>query len=294
VDKLRTLLNACKKQYDQGGSPFSDTGKVALHALNKLKKSATARHQAMCGQKSYSVFSANSTLSRPFLPSLFIADPDDFNKQWEELELALKPVDRCIGAEVAKINAPLYTALTAFCVCYDLWKPSSRKTPGTFLEVLLGAVMGRLLPNFQRAKTIPIPNSSESVSTDLVFTSPDGKRGLVIPAKITTRERIVQPFAHQRILDSVFGVGRYHSVLLCVSEMQRDEDANVNEICVPGPIRLYQSHLAQMSGIYYIDPPARYLQTDVTGVLPVGDWGTFFTTVLPMLTAAPVESASKQ
>lgn len=101
-------------------------------------------------------------------------------------------------------------------------------------------------------------------------------RGLVVPAKITTRERIVQPFAHQRILDSAFGVGHYRSALACVSEMQRDEEVGANEICVPGTIRLYQEYLAPLSGIYYLDPPVRYLQSDVTSIIEVSSLGHFF------------------
>ena len=95
----------------------------------------------------------------------------------------------------------------------------------------------------------------------------------MIPAKITTRERIVQPFAHQRILDSVFGAHHYNSILTCVSETQRHGPNGVKEICVPGTIRLFQKHLAVMAGIYYLDPPSRYLAKDVTSVIKVATVG---------------------
>ena len=107
--------------------------------------------------------------------------------------------------------------------------------------------------------------------------------GLVVPVKITTRERVGQPYTHQRILDSVFGEGVYRSVLVCMSEMQRDKQHSANSICVPGPIRLYQTHVAKLSGLYYLDPPARYLDEDVTSVVPVRKVGTLLCSDLESL-----------
>lgn len=149
--------------------------------------------------------------------------------------------------------------------------------------MLIGTIIGKLLPAYSRSKHIPLISLSEtelleevqeeeqlrnstqlslfkssvensleeeqagSVATDIVFKKNEDNKGLVIPVKITTRERIVQPFAHQRILDSVFGPGSYQSLLICVSEMQRDKENNVNEICVPGTIQLFQRHLASLT-----------------------------------------------
>lgn len=66
--------------------------------------------------------------------------------------------------------------------------------------------------------------------------------------------------------------------------MQRDEENGANEICVPGTIRLFQKHLAQLTGIYYLDPPARYLDPDVTSVVRVDYLGVFFAQDLSLLT----------
>jgi hypothetical protein len=182
----------------------------------------------------------------------------------------------------------------AFSVCFDLRKRTSRKTPGTYFEVILGSILSEILPDYKRTKHIPLiseegsakEENEESVSTDIVFekASKDGiMKGIVIPAKITTRERIVQPFAHQRILDSVFCSERFRSVLVCMSEMQLDK-SGVKEICVPGTIRLFQTHLARLSGIYYLDPPLRYLQDDVLKYIKVASLGTFLNQDLAELT----------
>jgi hypothetical protein len=144
---------------------------------------------------------------------------------------------------------------------------------------LLGSILSAFLPQHKRGKFISLPEFGEKVSTDIVLD--DGVLGIVFPAKITTRERIVQPYAHQRILDSVFGDARYKSVLLCVSETQRDDKKQgVNNICVPGTIKLFQAHLSKLSGLYYLDPPVRYLQDDILSLVPVGDFGKLFKTAL--------------
>lgn len=285
MKKVHRLLVVAKKRYDAGASPFAEVGAVAYYCLQKLASKATSRFQGSVGTKKYSVFVAGKKLSRPFLPSLMLHDADEFSRRWAELLAALNPVTSRIDMEPDQANLILYTAMTALCACFDLWQPGSRKTPGTFLEVLLGSVLGILLPQHRRTKTVSIPGQTENIATDIVFTNSAATQGLVFPAKVTCRERIGQAFAHQRILESVFGAGRYQSALLCVSEMQREKHTAVNEICVPGPIRLYQSHLARLSGIYYLDPPNRYMQADVTSVIPVGSWGQFLTSVLPTLAA---------
>lgn len=248
MEQLNLFLTATKRIYDKGGSPLDAIRTTVVHCLDKLKAQAAARALVALNSKDYWVATAGTRLSRPFLPALHVADSAAFSRDWDALARALNGAEHKIDLDPGVVNKVLYTSINAFCLCYDLWKPGSRKTPGTFLEVLLGTILGQLLPTHGRTKSIPIPNQTETVATDIVFTPPTGDRGLVFPAKITTRERIVQPFAHQRILDSVFP-DRYNSVLLCVSEMQRDEEANANEICVPGPIRLYQSHLSKLSGI---------------------------------------------
>src|SRR5690606_14225136 len=128
---------------------------------------------------------------------------------------------------------------------YDLWQRRSRKTPGTFFEVLMASLLQQMLPRAAFSKHIPLAallrdrdaaegatetetdaveeaegedDGRSSVSTDLVIGTPDRPGGVVVPLKITTRERIVQPFAHQRILDSAFGEGVYRSLLVCISE----------------------------------------------------------------------------
>jgi hypothetical protein len=281
METIKFHFDLAKKAYDQGQNPLEEIFETAEAAIRKLGTSAVTQYLDTLGSKKYEVFSADGNLSRPYLPAVFLSDPQVFNSTWKLTTAGIDPQCMTINQSATDIDQTLYTAMTAFCCCYDLWNPGARKTPGTFFEILLGSLYGKILPTVKRSKSVPIPNQPEKVATDIVFTDDQKTRSLVIPAKITTRERIVQPFAQQRILDEVFGKKAYDSVLMCVSEMQRAGVNKANEICVPGSINLYQSHLAHLEGIYYLDPPTRYLQPDVTDVISIGTIGSFIKTELP-------------
>jgi hypothetical protein len=278
---IEQLHGEVKKSYDTGGSPVKQILDLAILCIERLNRVDRADYQHG-GGKSYFAFTDGRELSRPIRSDLFLDKPDDIVRVWNEMLEAINPDQmKCLLHE-NWINSVLYTAVIGFAACFDIWKKSSRKTPGTHFEVILGSLISQFLPDFVRTKFIRIPGQIESVSTDIVFGTDRG--GIVIPAKITTRERIVQPFAHQRILDSVFPIGSYQSVLLCVSETQRDnKTGHVKDICVPGTIRLFQAHLSRLNAIYYLDPPSRYLQSDITDLLIVSDYGQFFREDLALL-----------
>ena len=275
MDQLHTIYSNLKRDYDAHAIDIADIATITSYCLAKLTTEANTINLGTINGKSYSAFQYSNKLSRPYLPDIFMGNPESFAADWQSILSKIDTYDMCINEDPGTINATLYTAIMSFAICYDLWKTSSRKTPGTYFEVILGSLLGKILPDCTRSKHIPLPGYAESVSTDIVFMKHDGNHALVIPAKITTRERIVQPYAHQAILNSVFGPDHYRSVLVCVSETQRDGPNNVKEICVPGTIRLFQEHLAKLSGIYYLDPPTRYIQDDLTSILNVSSLGYF-------------------
>lgn len=311
MQTIKRLFDHAKRAYDGGQSPLAEIRDTATQCLQMLNSSAAFRPYGGCAGKNYGIYEASGQKSRPILPTLFQPDPRIFATQWDQLKQAAVPEQHRFAVPEAVANSTIYTAIMAFSACYDLWKPKSRKTPGTFFEVVLGSLLSLIIREANRTKFISLPAppvnlvTSQSVetaiqqeaqlaliddqdeepagddpgkvSTDIVFNFPHAF-GIVIPAKITTRERIVQPFAHQRILDCAMGVGRYISLLTCVSETQRDDKAqSVNEICVPGTIALFQQYLANLGGIYYLDPPQRYLQLSQTGLIEIRSVGALVT-----------------
>lgn len=284
MDELHNLQSNTVSAYQDGRCVTNSIGQIVEHCLTLLER-ADLTPLGPCDGKDYHVFADSERLSRPVHLPLLINDAQSFAEAWSALHGSARPGERRYDYAPGAINKVFYTASTAFGACYDVWKPGSRKTPGTFFEVLLGSVLEVVLPDFSRTSQIVLPGQTRRLATDIVFSKPGLTGGLVIPAKITTRERIVQPFAHQRILDSVFGEGRFRSVLVCVSEMQRQGHTGANAICVPGAVRLYQQHLAPLSGLYYMDPPARYMQDDVVEHLNVDNLGALLARDLPTLVA---------
>lgn len=308
VETVLAGYRAAKVKYDRGEPALLDCLAVAGGCLEKLRTDASLAHFgnfSRVNSLAYSVATSGTGISRPFRPDLFVETVDEFDRLAAVFVRGLGPDGVIDGAVFDQV---IYTAVTAFSLCIDVWKPKSRKTPGTFFEILIGSASRQRFPRFTLTKHVPIRDvavadtvdalvdtdeveedaaafSANSVSTDLVITNPATERGAIIPLKITTRERIVQPFAHQRILSSAYP-GRYASFISCISEVQRDDKTQtVKQICVPGTIALFQKHLANVNGLYYCDPPRRYAREDFAKVIPVLPFHRLFTDIEEYLTA---------
>lgn len=258
---------------------------AAVAARDLLDEKANFCFLGECDRKGYSVWKGSERMSRPILADLMV---NDVVAEWWALLATAAPKEKRFTMDPGRANAVVYSIIALVSSGFDIWMSSSRKTPGTFFEVLVGSLLERVLPGYRRTAHVIIPNQAENVSTDIVFSAgevvSERHPGLVVPVKITTRERVVQPYAHQCILDSVFGEGCYRSVLVCMSEMQREKSAGANAICVPGTIRLFQTHLAQLTALYYLDPPVRYLADDVTSLVAVKTVGDLLCRDLSSLT----------
>lgn len=290
MDVLKEKIDQASKLYNSNSDHASATLDIISHAIELLNTNATYKpFGCFSGKKTqeYHSFKSINEESRPVRDDLFINDFNTFKKSFEDFKKSLFEIKSSWSkADSDLANKIIYTSVMSVACAFDLWKSGSRKTPGTFFEIFMAAILKWLLPNESFSKHIPLIDSineseessdAASVSTDIVIRSKSIKDlGVVIPLKITTRERIVQPFAQQRILDSYFGHGVYHSFIACISETQQDKKKRkVNHICVPGTIRLYQKYLSEISGIYYCDIPERYLEKDLTDVIPVKSMGDF-------------------
>lgn len=261
IAEIAKAYAATKKKYDRGEDALNDALMLGIQCLNTLTAFAKLRpFGTFSGPPPmlYWVADDNGALSRPYRPDLFIADHLEFEAEAIRFISELQNG----GGDPQRFDRVVYTTITAFCLCFDVWKSKSRKTPGTFFEVLIGSAARLRFKNLVLTKHIPIRDlpvaelvdamleldctdeedeavealRGDSVSTDLVLTNPQTGKGAVVPLKITTRERIVQPFAHQRILDSAYP-GKFASFLACISEVQRDDKTEtVKQVCVPGTV----------------------------------------------------------
>jgi hypothetical protein len=73
-----------------------------------------------------------------------------------------------------------------------------------------------------------------SLPTDFIFDLGSEKPKFHLPVKTSTRERIIQVWAHQRVLDGVYGVGRFLAIPFILTETKLDAiKREVSEICLP-------------------------------------------------------------
>lgn len=273
-----------KEAYDTGENPLDLLYLMGVAAAKTIADHTVTRKQgSLAGikagtTKNYEVFVDEKTarVSRPVRSDLYLKNPKDFEKAWNQF---INSIDKKRMQATSPIsNAAIYTCICAVSCAYDIYKPTSRKTPGTYFEVLIGTILSEV-SNLPRGKQVTIPNSKYKVPTDIVLLNNKGPQ-LIIPTKITTRERIVQVWAQQRILEDVFQKGAYLSALVAMSEMQRAGNTKVNEICVPGQVGLFQKFLSTVSGMYYLDVPKSYLSDEITGLITVADFGQLLKTDL--------------
>jgi hypothetical protein len=107
---------------------------------------------------------------------------------------------------------------------------------------------------------------------------------LAVPTKLSTRERIVQAYAHQRILDQA-SPGRYRTILCACNEnnmiapkrKRTATTALVSDTLVPWTIAVYQQYVARLEALYYLDPPQQYVDGRYQGLPPVRTFGQLLT-----------------
>jgi hypothetical protein len=139
-----------------------------------------------------------------------------------------------------------------------------RKASATFFEILIGHIVARALGISPR-KRVRIPESPDDepayLPTDFLFDPGHRSRKIHLPIKASTRERAVQAWVHQLVLERIFSADQYLGVLVVASETKRDtRTGQVIEICVPRQLQLFQGRLTKMTRVYYLDPPKVYLE----------------------------------
>lgn len=179
------------------------------------------------------------------------------------------------------INKIIYTIGISYCCAADLLKKSDQKTPGTYFEFLIGHLVARSLGvNPDRQVLAPTLDMNVMLPTDFVFDLGAGKNRVHLPIKTSTRERVVQVWAHQRVLDGMHGTGRFKGVLVALAETNKQQEASVVEVCLPNQWIAYQMYIAQMFRVYYLDPPDKYIGLkEKYPFIQVKPFGEFFNEV---------------
>lgn len=251
-----SLAAVVKSQDDLKGdavaSSILDTVAISLRVL---KSRARVDLECDVPDKGYFCFTQGPAKSRPVNNALF--DPALASELASRI---LKAKTERIGRE--DLQKALYTMAMAYCVCADLAsKGGDKKTPGTFFEYLVGHLVARVFGvNPSTAIEVQSLDIKGSLPTDFTFDLGAGRNKIHMPIKTSTRERVIQVWAHQRVIDGVFGVGRFKGVLVCLSETNSKPGFAMTEVCLPGQWTIYQMFIAQLHRVYYLDVPAKYAE----------------------------------
>lgn len=246
----------------------------SVRAVSKLDR---LRLVSKVPDKEYFAFKYGQRISRAINAELFLP-PSEAMSGWEEL-LTSFDSDNYSTLDPVAVTRAIYTAAISFCACIDVVKDGDQKTPGTFFEYLIGHTYARRL-GMNPTKKIDVLNldMKSSLPTDFVFNLGIDKPKFHLPIKTSTRERIIQVWAHQRVLDGVYGTGRFLGTPVVLTETKTGKrKREVVEICLPDQWRIYQMHIAQLKRIYYLDLPVAYAKlNDLFPPIHVRPFGEFF------------------
>ena len=223
--------------------------------------------------KRYFTYEKNKVVARPANVEFFVRDADAVSKLWKQW------LRGRIGAKnFAKLS---YTAAIAPCLGMELFDRQNKKGPATYFECYIGHMFAKSLGvNPIKRARLPVFGRDVLMTMDFLFDMGEGNRKVHLPVKMSTRERVVQAWSHQRLLDAAFGDGAYRGIMVLFSETKLDSRSHeVVEICVPDQWLAYQSLLAHMDRIYYFDIPDRYqtLTDQHPDVITIKQFGEFFT-----------------
>jgi hypothetical protein len=192
--------------------------------------------------------------SRGINKALFNDDIDDV------LGILAQIIAKDIPSDPFELHTALYTAAISFPAAIDITKDNDKKSPGTYLENLVGhlaAVTFGVRPT--TTVTAPTLDLEISLPTDFIYDLGPDKTRIHLPVKASTRERVIQVWAHQRVLDGMHGVNRFRGLLVVLAETNRQTATNsIVEVCLPKQWAAYQMYIAQLHRVYYFDVPDKY------------------------------------
>lgn len=222
--------------------------------------------------KEYFTYRSGNIVARPVNRQLFLIDEQAIMRLWEQWFN-----DNISAEDFARLS---YTAALAPCLAMEIFDRQNKKGPATYFEWYVGHLFAKAVGvNPTKRARLPVHGREVLMTMDLLIDIGEQYRKVHLPVKMSTRERVVQAWAHQRLLDAAYGDGVYRGVMVVLSETKLDlRSLEVVEICVPEQWLAYQSLLATMDRIYYFDVPYRYqlLTAQFPDVIAIKQFQEFF------------------
>lgn len=223
--------------------------------------------------KQYVSFRRGTVIARPANQQHFITNLLEFEqlqRDWLDATILAQDWERLS-----------YTTALAPCLAMEIFNRQNRKGPATYFECYIGHLFAKTFGvNPTKKARLSVLDREVLMTMDFLLDLGKQSPKIHLPVKMSTRERVVQAWSHQRLLDSAYGDGVYRGIMVLFSETKLDSRTlEVTEICVPDQWLVYQTLLAQIDRIYYFDIPERYLTlaTEYPNVISIKPFGEFFT-----------------
>ena len=248
-----------KKQVKKGLYSHENTdciGEIYKECLSFLKDISKIELVSKVEGKQYFAFENKRKISRAINKGLYEPNIGDWNILKEEM---LKGGEFSFSLE--KTNQTLYSMAISFCACIDLLKDGDQKTPGTFFEYFIAYFFSwRVGVEPQTSiQILSVDGEDTRLPTDFIFNLGPKKKKFHMPIKTSSRERSIMLWAHQKLLDGVYGVERFMGTPVMLAETKTDKKKReVVEICLPDQWRVYQLYIAKLKRVYYLDLPSAY------------------------------------
>ncbi len=268
-EKVKRLCGADFKSA-QTGEAILELATISLRFL--IDKCKPAELVSKVPGKEYFSFKKGRVVARPANRKFFVSDLRDIQRLWKKwLNESINP------AEFAKLT---YTISLAPCLAMEIFDRQNKNGPATYFECYIGHLFAKSIGvNPTKRVRLPVHDRNVLMTMDFLIDLGEKQKKIHLPVKMSTRERVVQAWAHQRLLDAAYGSGSYRGIMVLFSETKLDSrNLEVVEICVPDQWLAYQSFLAHLDRIYYFDIPARYqvLTNQHPDVIVIKQFGEFF------------------
>ena len=276
INRLYSTIKAQSKSNISSDATGAAIHDLAINALRFLEAECVQREcKSLVPGKQYFTYSRKDIMGivcRPANAALFNTDYQTVSSQWQAWWDGRLP-----QSDLAKMS---YTIALAPCLVMELFDRQNKKQPATYFECLVGHIFAKNIgsnPHTQQKFTVH--DTTVRMTMDFLFDKGKGIRHIHLPVKMSTRERVVQAWAHHRLLDAAFGANSYKGIMVLFSETKLDnKKLEVVEICVPDQWLAYQLLLSQMERVYYFDVPNRYadLAVKYPSLMPIKNFGDFF------------------
>ena len=170
--------------------------------------------------KNYIAFVSGDKISRPVNADLYNSGLEKNGEGKDKVDIFW---DNLVRKDIKAQNADditeaVYCIAISFCCCADLMG-SGQKVAGTYFEKLVGHLYAvHLNANpVNQMTACELDDVTIKIPTDFIFDTGKNKPKFHVPAKTSTRDRVVQVWAQQRVLDGAYGVGRFLCLLTAIS-----------------------------------------------------------------------------